>query len=188
MNPDIFCKQTTIPVPDIDYKSIWKIDPSDPADTMPRWLTYPTTNDIWNNDTTKKLADVGMISTLVRVFRWKPNRVFPWHIDGSATTPTRFSINWVLEGEGIIQWNSKLEFPRPITALGSDTAYASKIGGKDDKFEFQAKGHGCIVNTMIPHRILNNSSIHRITVSILFGNKFSYSEAVEKLKSCGFIE
>jgi hypothetical protein len=188
MNPDIFCKQTTIPVPNIDYKRVWNIDSTNSADTIPRWLTYTNTSAIWNDNTKERLVDVGMTPGLIRIFRWKPNGVFPWHIDGTTTIPTNFSINWVLEGEGIIQWNSKLEFPRPITALGSANAYASKIGGKDDKFEFQAKGHGCIVNTIIPHRILNNSNTHRITVSILFGNKFSYSEAVEKLKSCGFVE
>jgi hypothetical protein len=187
MSTDRFYKQTTIPAPSVDYKTIWNVDPKDPADTNPRWLTYPKDSKIWNDDILNRLKTVGLKPRLIRVFRWKPNSVFPWHIDGSVNEITEFAINWVYEGSGIIQWNSSLELPKPAEK-NYHLAYGSFNGKAEDKFEAEALGHGCVVNTTIPHRVLNLSDVHRITVSIQFGNEFTYSETVEKLKSCGFIE
>ena len=184
---DNYCKQTSIPVPNIDYKRVWNIDPTSPADTIPRWLTYPNNTKIWDDDTTNKLLGVGLKPRVIRVFRWRPNSVFPWHVDGNVDQVTRFAINWVLEGNGIIQWHSKLELPKPMPKH-KHLAYGSLVGKIEDKFEFQALGHACVVNTVIPHRILNTSDVHRITVSILFGDDYSYNETVEKLKFSGFIK
>jgi hypothetical protein len=187
MDTDKFYKQTTIPAPVVDYKTVWNIDSRDPRDTNPRWLTYPKDSKIWDDTTLNKLLSVGLTPRLIRVFRWKPKSVFPWHVDGSVAEITEFAINWVYEGSGIIQWNSSLELPKP-DKKNYHLAYGSFDGNKDDKFEVESLGHGCIVNTTVPHRVLNLSEIHRITVSIQFGNEFTYSEAVERLKSCGFIE
>ena len=45
--------------------------------------------------------------------------------------------------------------------------------------------HACIVNTAIPHRVLNMNKIHRITISIEFGKKLNYEQAVERLINVG---
>ena len=187
MNIDKFYKQTTIPAPVVDYKTVWNIDPKDPADSNPRWLTYPKDSKIWNDDISNKLKDVGLQPRLIRVFRWKPNSAFPWHIDGLIDEITQFAINWVYEGSGIIQWNSSLDLPKPLKH-NYHLAYGTLASNINDNFEVEALGHGCIVNTTIPHRVLNLSDVHRITVSIQFGKDLTYNETIERLKSCSFVE
>jgi hypothetical protein len=181
-----FYRQTTLPAPDVDYKTVWNVDAKDPADTTPRWLTYPADSKIWDDHISNKLLSVSLKPVLIRIFRWKPNSIFPWHIDGSVNEIAKCAINWVYEGSGLIQWNSNLELSKPDKT--SYHAYGSYDGHINDKFEAAALGHGCIVNTAIPHRVLNLSDVHRITVSILFDNELTYSEIVEKLKSCDFIK
>jgi len=187
MDPNNFFRRTTIPMPNIDYKPIWKRGPYDTKDSIPRWIRYPKDRRIWNDEVYDKLASIGIAPTLVRIFRWKPNSSFPWHIDGTVNEVTEFAINWVLEGEGIIQWDTSLVLPKPEEE-NYHLAYGAFEGTKEDKFDMQELGHGCLVNTTIPHRVLNLNNIHRITVSIQFGNQFKYNEVAEKLISCGYID
>lgn len=182
-----FYTQTLIPLPDVDYKSIWPNDPTDSSDMIPRWQTYTSEKPLWNNTIDEMLALCDLKPKLIRIFRWAPKTIFPWHVDGTTEIITEFAINWVYEGSGIIQWNSKLELPKP-EANHSHLAFGSKQGGLTDVFESKELGHGCIVNTTIPHRVVNVEPIHRITVSIQFGNDLTYAQAVEKLTACGLIK
>jgi hypothetical protein len=182
-----FYTQTLIPRPNVDYRSIWPNSPTDTSDTIPRWKTYPVKTGLWENEVIKKLESCNLTPKLVRVFRWLPNTLFPWHIDGNIEEQTEFAINWVCEGQGIIQWDSKIELELPPTEH-SQLASRNKMGSLTDPFEEAVFGNGCIVNTTIPHRVVNMEALHRITVSIQFGNKLTYADAVNRLLDCDLIK
>jgi hypothetical protein len=179
-----FYTQTLIPMPNIDYKSIWPNSPTDTSDSIPRWRTYTDKTGLWENEVIKKLEFCELTPYLIRIFRWMPKTVFPWHTDGTSDLVTPFAINWLCEGVGAIQWDSKIELPKPEEHY-SRIAFGTKIGAIDDHFEEITLGHGCIVNTAIPHRVLNMNKIHRITISIEFGKKLNYEQAVERLINVG---
>jgi len=181
-----FYTQTTLPTPNINYQTVWPNDPTDTSDTIPRWVEYDLSNLLWSDDIINQLASENLIPQLVRIFRWSPNRFFPWHIDGTIDEITTFAINWVLDGSGTIQWSSKLKLPLPPKEH-YHLAYGNMVGSLTDEYEESALGHGCLVNTTIPHRVVNNNDIHRITVSIQFGNQYTYEEVREKLSALGFI-
>jgi hypothetical protein len=179
-----FYTQTLIPLPDVDYKSIWPNDPTDSSDMIPRWQTYTSEKPLWNNTIDEMLALCDLKPKLIRIFRWAPKTVFPWHTDGTSDLVTPFAINWLCEGVGAIQWDSKIELPKP-EANHSHLAFGTTMGEIADHFEEITLGHGCIVNTAIPHRVLNMNKIHRITISIEFGKKLNYEQAVERLINVG---
>jgi hypothetical protein len=185
-----FYSETTLPTPILDYKSLWPNAPADISDTIPRWQQYPLNiarKTLWNEEIRSQLASQGLTPTLVRIFRWCPKGRFTWHIDGTTKEITSFAINWILEGEGVIQWNSKLKLPPP-PSQHNHLAYGSVVGTDHDPYEEETGGHGCLVNTAIPHRVLNNNNIHRISLSIQFGNQLTYEQALEKLSTLGYIK
>lgn len=179
-----FFAKTKIPTPNIDWKDIWDIDPADKLNTVPRYRVYPLNKNIWNKDILERLIDTGMCPKLIRVFRWRPGYSFPWHIDGTSTSTVQFAINWVLAGNGVIQWNSKMNLPRTPSGL----SWASKLGKPDDAYECEQFGHGCIVNTHIPHRVVNLNNIHRITASMIFDPSFDYKTALKILEESNLLE
>jgi hypothetical protein len=181
-----FFTKTKIPLPNIDYRNMWNNDPDDPSDTLPRWKTYPNKPGLWDEHTTRLLESIGLTPILVRIFRWAPNKSFPWHIDGSIDEITQFAINWVVEGDGIIEWTSKLILPPPSEKF-SHLAFGTlpSVSGDSYLTECANKGDGCLINTTIPHRVVNNNNIHRITISIQFGNKLTYEQAAAKLILAG---
>jgi hypothetical protein len=201
-----FYTQLTLSAPLIDYKSIWPNDPTDPTDTIPRWQPYPiliAKNTFWTEEIRSQLTSQDLIPQLVRIFRWKPKSAFHWHVDGSywpnepqKNTTTTFAINWVIEGTGMIYWNSKLDLPKTIpykttNKFGDPFHHLARgtIHSKpDDEYETSCLGNGCLVNTTIPHKVVNDNSIHRITISIQFGNHLSYEKAYEKLLAVGFVK
>ena len=125
-----------------------------------------------------------MTPRLIKIFRWAPNLIGDWHVDGSPGRAEKFAINWVYEGIGLIQWNSKVEFPQDLHA----NAFKSLLGGTTDPYEEQAIGDSCVVNVAIPHRVINLEPIHRISVSMQFSESISYEDGIERLRSQGFIE
>ena len=181
-----FYTLTNIPKPSIDYKLIWPNDPTDMTDTHPRWKTYPNHSDIWDSDTTKLLSKCGITPTLIRLFRWAPNKTFNWHIDGSSIDITQFAINWILDGEGSIEWSPNLILPQ-LEDKFKNLAFGALPSKHGDSYlsECSTDGHGCLVNTTIPHRVVNKNNIHRVTVSILFNNNLTYDQAATKLISAG---
>jgi len=182
-----FYTQTLIPRPNVDYRSVWENLPTDTTDTIPRWKPYDDINNLWSDDIVKLLDSVGMVPKLIRVFRWIPNTVFPWHIDGSVETLTEFAINWVVDGTGTVQWNSNVKLFKPEDHW-SHLAYGSLQGTLSDEVEETSACQGCIVNTTIPHRVINMELIHRVTISIQFNKELSYTDAVVKLTNCGLIK
>ena len=181
-----FYTKTIIPVPTIDYKLIWPNAATDLADTIPRWKTYPNYPDIWDTDTTKLLASVGITPTLIRIFRWAPNKTFNWHVDGSFNNITQFAINWILDGAGTIEWSPNLILPQ-LEDKFKNLAFGALPSKEGDSHlaECSTDGNGCLVNTTIPHRVVNKHDIHRVTVSILFNNNLTYDYAAAKLLDAG---
>ncbi len=185
---DNFFTQTRIPAPNIDWKKVWpdRADASDPRDFFPRWRRTdptPSAEEIWPSDIARSLISVGLIPTNVRIFRWAPNKYFTWHIDaGSSTKPTLCAINWVLEGSGMIQWDSN----RILTTQDAE-AYRYQLGELDDYYEKSSIGHACLVNTAIPHRVVNMNSIHRLSVSILFDADITYEDAYTRLHQANLL-
>jgi hypothetical protein len=185
-----FYTQLTLPAPIIDYKSIWPNDALDTEDSIPRWKAYPLNiakQNFWTEEIRNTLISQGMNPTLVRIFRWRPNNTFPWHIDGTINEITKFAINWVLEGAGAIHWDSKLILPVPAEQYQHIT-YSRLPSKFDDEYEVSTLGHGCLVNTTIPHKVVNDNNIHRITISIQFENHINYEQAFEKLLAIGFVK
>lgn len=188
MQNNNFFTKTSIPRPKIDYKTVWSVDRYNLSDSRPRWFEYASNKRIWDDEVYNKLASVDLVPTQVRLFRWYPGIVGPWHIDGTNAQVTEFSINWVLDGIGMIQWDSKLKIPESNKELEYLVYGFIKQGQLDEPWEEQTPGNGCIIDTSVPHRVINTHPIHRVSASVLFGNQFKYAEAVERLRSCGYIE
>ena len=176
--------KTKIPIPFIDWKKIWDVESTD-ATANERFKSYTNFLNLWETDIAKRLYSIKLYPRRIRVFRWEPGRgVFPWHIDGSYDEFVNFAINWVLDGHGSIQWNSKMDLPK----TPSISSYASKKGKLTDVVECEEFGHACIVNTSIPHRVVNINKIHRVSVSMTFQKQIKYNEAVEILRNNGLLE
>jgi len=183
-NTNQYYVKTKIPTPNINWKDIWAVDPADNLNTMPRFCCYPLNKNIWSTDIFKKLIAIGLFPKVIRVFRWCPNRVFPWHVDGNSTSAVPFAINWVLDGNGSIQWDSKMSLPPTVSGL----SFASTLGKLNDAYECEQFGHGCIVNTHIPHRVINLNNIHRLTVSMTFNPSIDYITALKILEKNNLLE
>lgn len=171
-------RKTSIPRPNIDVQLLWNnIDPTSKNDTSPRWKSYIST-DIWNQETYKKLNDIGFFIKSVRVFRWRPAQIFEWHIDGTSSIVEHFAINWVVAGKGCIQWNPNIT----LNTLEDEWFNrGQKLGGLLDHVEEQAFGDQCILDISVPHRVLNLSKDHRMTISVTFKNNLTYSDAISML-------
>jgi hypothetical protein len=176
-------RKTLIPRPNVDVHSLWNnIDPTSLEDTSPRWKRYHPVTDIWDAETYKKLNEIGFLVKSIRVFRWRPGMMCEWHIDGTAAVVEHFAINWVVEGQGCIQWDSSMELTTYEPKSGADRLNRGiKLGSIEDYVEEETNGDQCIVDISIPHRVINLSSEHRITISVLFNTNLTYSDAVSVL-------
>jgi hypothetical protein len=181
--------QTLIPTPKVDCKSVWPNDPTDPIDTKPRWKTIQVNNsDLWSEEIYNKLKLCNLIPRMVRVFRWAPNNYYSWHVDGDSNNSkvVPFAINWIVEGAGLVQWNPNLPLNKPSEKMAyTNLGYYN--GSKDDAYEEQTSGHGCILNTEIIHRVINLENIHRLSISIMFDFNLNYCDTVNNLKQQGLI-
>lgn len=184
---DMFYRKVKIPRPNINWKNIWDADSSDQIDRDTRFKQYYDFNRIWKSDVFLALAKVDLIPRSIRIFRWNPNDVFPWHIDGNIDNAVMFAINWVLDGSGLIQWNRSIILNRPSSKVENIT-HGSKIGDRDDSIECQVFGDSCIVNTSIPHRVINLEKTHRVTASLIYKKHITYDEAIERLQTIDLIE
>jgi hypothetical protein len=181
-----YFSQTVIPTPMIDWKSLWPeiLSSDDPGIKLPPFRLVNksiTLNDLWSEgDIADKLKHAGIKPYFIRIFRWPPNRVFPWHIDGVANKPRFCALNWVLEGHGEIQWNSKFEWDEKTNKINS---FKTRTGKYDDTYEESANANACLVNTLIPHRLVNMNNTHRVTISILTNEELNYAEVYNRLAS-----
>ena len=177
-------RKTLIPRPNINTHELWNnIDTTDKNDTSPRWKSLTSTH-IWDEETYKKLNDMGFFIKSIRVFRWRPAKIFEWHIDGTSSIIEHFAINWVVEGKGCIQWN-----PNIILNTSEDEWFnrGVNLGGLIDHVEEEAFGDQCILDISVPHRVINLSNEHRMTISVTFNNNLTYSDAVSILDTNNLI-
>ena len=183
-----FYTQTLIPMPKVDCKAMWPNDPTDKTDVRPRWKKAPfIAENLWDAEIYNKLNQCDLVPTTVRVFRWAPTSYYPWHIDGNSNIQyvIPFAINWIVEGAGLIQWNTAIKL---ITGGEMAGFHAGVYAGTpQDVFEEQTSGHGCIVNTTIPHRVLNFEKTHRLSISVMFNHTLSYEDTITNLKTVGLI-
>lgn len=173
-------RKTLIPRPNINVRDLWgDIDPTDKSDTRPRWRAHTTDYDnVWEPDVHKKLNELGFFVRGIRVFRWMPNKVFEWHIDGTINQVEHFAINWVVEGQGLVQWNPDIT----LNTLASHGFSRGVMAGSiTDYVEEQTDGDQCILDISKPHRVVNLSNEHRMTISVTFKNDLTYSDAVSIL-------
>lgn len=185
-----FFQKTLIPNPvNINWQTLWPEikSPTDPTDIFPRCRSLDentSINDLWpTSDIPEKLNSVNLNPSNIRVFRWAPNKFFTWHIDaGGSSGPTKCALNWIVEGAGDIQWNSKLDMSE-----SSDHAFKYKLGELNDYYEMSSDGNACLVNTAIPHRLVNMNNYHRVSISMLVDSTLSYKEVYNRLKSVNLI-
>lgn len=181
---ELYFAKTKIPLPDIEWTEIWSQEPTDRLISTPRYREYKDFQKFLDSETGKKLLSIKLYPREIRIFRWQPLGIFPWHIDGTSIRKVDFAINWVLDGKGSIQWNSKMNLPRTPSGL----SWASKLGKFNEVIECEEFGHQCIVNTSIPHRVINMSNFHRISVSVTFQKDITYTDAVDILKTNNLLE
>jgi hypothetical protein len=177
--------KTKIPKPNINFKQLWNVEPGDEFNVLPRWKQFFDLESLWDDDTKRKLLKIELYPRIVRVFRWRPNFVFPWHIDGTHDNAVQFAINWVLDGQGLIQWNSSIILNQETTR---NMSFGSKLGKMEDPYDCEVYGNQCLVNTSIPHRVINLSNIHRITASMIYSKEITYDDAVYRLKTVNLLE
>ena len=186
-----YFSKTILPTPAINWKTIWPeiVSNDDPIDIGPRFRLIntrsATLSHLWpEGDFANRLKDIGLQPNIVRIFRWAPNRSFSWHIDG--TTKPRFcALNWILDGFGKIQWDRKFKWDE---SAGTNVTFKNKIGNDNDPFEIDSEGHSCLVNTLIPHRVVNFNNVHRVSISVLVNENLSYTEVYNRLASVELIQ
>ena len=187
-----YFSQTIIPTPVIDWKSLWPeiLSSDDPGVNLPLFRLINTRSvtlhDLWpEGNVADKLTHAGIEPYFIRIFRWAPNRFFPWHIDGIISKPRFCALNWVLEGHGEIQWNTKFEWDNTPCKT---TAFKVRLGNYDDPYEESVNANACLVNTFIPHRVVNMNNMHRVTISIVTNEELSYTEVYNRLASVQLIQ
>ena len=151
---------------------------------------YHNVNDIVPNDLLKKLDSVGLSPLKVRLFVWPKNHIGIWHIDGRhwsddthLASIQNVSLNWVLAGSGVIQWDRRVESKLKTI----DGVYRGLQSSLDDSFEAESAGDGVLVDTTIPHRVLTGPA-GRTSITLQWKtneNDFKFPVMVEKLKSIG---
>jgi hypothetical protein len=138
----------------------------------------------------KKLNDADLRPSKVRIFIWPKNFVGIWHIDGLQYTDDdhpaslqNVSMNWVLSGSGLIQWNSQVK-PKLKPMRG---VYSGILSQATDLVEEECTGHGVLVDTTVPHRVVTGAD-GRTSITLQWQknkNDFDFPVMVEKLKSIG---
>ena len=136
-----------------------------------------------------KMRSVGLRPWKLRFFVWKPNNRSAWHVDTSSEKGTlRSAINWVVKGKGEMQWNDKLSLdPGYTVRKGFDEGSIESTD--NDHVSHSTFGHGCLVDTSIPHRVVVGPE-GRSTVSLLWeeSNALSFEETYDKLVLANLIE
>lgn len=177
--------QTTIPTPNIDWKSVWQ---GEYPPAFPKWKEYSTTNRIWSDDVYSKLESVGLTVKLIRVFKWGRNKFYPWHIDGSDGKVQNWAVNWVVNGGGQIQWNEDLK----MVSDQYNVTGGFRLGTPKDPYTCQTtnSGHACLLKIDVPHRVITPGDVDpRESISVFFNlsDMISFEEARNLLASVNLI-
>lgn len=124
--------------------------------------------------------------TRFRIFYYPPNMVSNIHIDGSSDRPTQWAINFPIFGtnDSLMEW-AKIKQNATGKAENRYNAYSSKSSYftedeveyfYDDKLVLDSPH---IVNTVIPHRAVNNKNSSRAILSVRLG--LSASTPIEEI-------
>ena len=140
-------------------------------------------------DLLDRMRSIGLRPWKLRFFIWKPNIFSPWHVDtASKMGKLKSSINWVVKGSGEIQWNENLNLT-PDRSVREQFDEGSIESSDSDEITHSSDGHGCLVNTSIPHRVKVGPE-GRTTISLLWEQPedFSFDETYKKLNSINLIK
>jgi hypothetical protein len=174
--------KTKIPVPDLDPNDVLEIYNYLKKRDLRQWRDNISKSNVWKcREIEEKFKIINLYPIKFRIFRWPAYRTyFPWHIDGTPNSPAFISLNWIISGKGIIQWNSDIDMLEK-----DDDVYAVRtISDKNDVAQAESDGHSCLINTQIPHRVVNTDNSSRISLTLQFLNGgLPFLEAVEKFRS-----
>lgn len=186
MHPSTYYySHTKIPIPKVDWESVW----NDTVPTgYPKWKPMDIPADAWSTEITDKFKAINLRPSLLRVFKWKQNAVYPWHIDGDNLHVSKFALNWIVGGDGRIQWDDTLVLPTDKTGI---TAGLLR-GGPKDHYTCQSadSGNGCLLKIDIPHRVTTIGDTEpRHTLSLLFAkaDNRTYNEIRQLMIGVGLI-
>lgn len=172
--PNEYFYKILLETPNFDWYDAWK---DETPNHWPRWKSYThETNSrkwhdfdqessLWPKEIMQTFHTVDIKPATVRVFKWQPKRLFPWHTDGSDKHITYSATNWVVEGKGTVEFNKNIELPEDVDGLTS----GKKIGTINDEVLASTFGHQYLLDTSLPHRV--NNIFHnepRTTVSIVW--------------------
>jgi len=188
MTEEDYFVRTTIPVPNIDWSSVWG-DTSPLGITTHRWKPVKELDNIWPADLHDKFNSIGLKPLMARVFKWHSKSFFPWHIDGYEKGATKCALNWVVQGGGIVQWNEHMVLDGQTNGLAS----AAADGTYNDSctMQTQVDDVNYLVKTDIPHRVFGiDPATPRISISMLFDNNWmwSYERTRTKLAELGLLK
>jgi len=144
---------------------------------------FTNIEDIVPADLLNKLRIINMVPEYVRLFVWPRNFCGQWHIDGDYQTPRYSCMNWVIKGDGLIQFNPNAELKMsPGVHRGS--------GGTTDPSEFVAaetSGHGYAINSGSPHRVFTKDN-GRTSISLSYKNRdIEFPVLLERLRQINIV-
>lgn len=151
-----------------------------------RQLKIKINQNIWaDNVIYWKLKSINLYPSLIRYFYWKKDNIYyPWHIDGDGTTVSKISMNWIISGQGKIQWNPDIDLD-----YNKESGVIHAVNNNslpEDDFCSEIDGNGYLVNTAIPHRVVNNENQSRFTLTLQFFTSStlgSFDDVLRRLKS-----
>jgi hypothetical protein len=144
---------------------------------------YRNVEDIMPKDLIEKFSKIDLVPQLIRIFIWPKNKCGIWHHDGNVATGRNVALNWVLQGSGVIQFNTEMS----KTMAPMRGVHLGKVGNLTDKVDAETDGHGCIINTALPHRVVTGSE-GRTTISLAYTHKdIPFLEMVEKFRQINII-
>jgi hypothetical protein len=138
---------------------------------------FKNVEDIVPDDFLEKLNVIDQAPDYVRLFVWPTNHSSIWHIDGAGATTRHCSMNWVLKGSGLVQFNSNVQ------------DWKSRVSNNNliDIVEAETIADGYLINTGIPHRVVTQDD-GRTTLSLAWKSKdIPFTEMVAKLSSIGLL-
>lgn len=129
----------------------------------------------------EKLKTIDMVPDYIRLFVWPRNSCGIWHIDGNINTFRHCSMNWILKGSGLIQFNNSIKL-HPILGV-----HKGLQGTLEDAVEAETDGHGCIIDTASCHRVVTGDD-GRTTICLSYKDKdVTHAVMLKKLTAIGMI-
>ena len=180
-----YYNKINIPRPKVDVRKYW----SELQKEHKFYVQVTDDMELWEKSISTKMRICGLYPDRLRLFWWTPRKVYNrWHIDGTSTDISEISMNWIISGSGFIQWSNTVVLDPP------DDSYYNAAGavesGSDDPYDAQCSGDGYLLNTAITHRVVNNSSDGRTTVTLSYNraNLHTFEDSLNRLQLVGLAE